>query len=309
MSLLLRPLRTALDTVRRWARVPDGDAGPDDARVTALIEAARVARQAGRPTEAMSLYRRVLDLHRSNVVALRAVRDLAAEAGRWAEALPSQQRLVALVPAADRSRENEWLAAIHYELGRGELDAGNIPAALAGFRNSLRIDRRFLPASVALGDAHQAAGDHREAIRVWERAAELEPALPILSRLEQAYRGDDRPTQMIGLYQRARAQAPDDLALALALGRVYFELEMLDEAAEQFERIEVEAPDLPAVHAYLGAIFERRGQTREAFAEYRQGLRLAHAFGSAYRCSACGNTEPAWRDRCAACGRWNTYRP
>jgi lipopolysaccharide biosynthesis regulator YciM len=309
MSLLLRPLRTALRTVRRWARVPEGDSGPDDVRVTALIEAARAALQAGRPAEAMSLYRRVLDLHRSHVPALRALRDLAVEAGRWAEALPPQQRLVALALAADRARENEWLAGIHYELGRAELAAGNMSAALGSFRNSLRIDRRFLPASVALGETYQAAGDHREAVRVWERAAELEPALPILSRLEQAYRGDDRPTQMISLYERARAQAPDDLALAVALGRVYFELEMLDEAAEQFERIEVRAPDLPAVHAYLGAIFERRGQTREAFTEYRQGLRLAHAFESAYQCSACGATEPAWRDRCTACGRWNTFRP
>jgi tetratricopeptide (TPR) repeat protein len=309
MSPLLRPLRIAFDTVRRWVRMTDGDSGPDDVRVTASIEAARAARQAGRPDEAMSLYRRALDLHRANLFALRGLRDLAVEAGRWAEALPPQQRLVALVAAPERSRENEWLAAIHYELGRAELAAGNVAAALACFRNSLRIDRRFLPASIALGDAHETAGDHREALRVWERAADLEPALPILSRLEQAYRGDDRPTRMISLYERARAQAPDDIALAVALGRVYFELEMLDEAAEQFERIEVRAPDLPAVHAYLGAIFERRGQTREAFTEYRQGLRLAHAFGPAYRCGACGATEPTWRDRCGACGRWNQFRP
>ena len=65
---------------------------------------------------------------------------------------------------------------------------------------------------------------------------------------------------MIALYQAAVARAPDDLALALALGRVYFELEMLDEAAEQFEKIEVRVPDLPVIHAYLGAVFERRGQ-------------------------------------------------
>jgi lipopolysaccharide biosynthesis regulator YciM len=309
MPPLPRPLRTALDTVRRWVRPTDGDSGSRDPRVTALIEAARAARQAGRSAEAKSLYQQALDLNRSNVIALSALRDLAAESGRWADALPPQQRLVALVAPADRSRETGWLAAIHYELGRAELAAGNAPRALVCFRNSLRVDRRFLPASVALGAAHQMAGDHREAVRVWERAAELEPALPILSRLEQAYRGDDRPTRMISLYERAQAQAPDDLALAVALGRVYFELEMLDEAAEQFQRVEVRAPHLPAVHAYLGAIFERRGQTREAFAEYRQGLRLAHAFEPAYRCSVCGATEPAWRDRCPACGRWNTCRP
>jgi tetratricopeptide (TPR) repeat protein len=308
MSPLLRPLRAALDTVRRWVGLSGGDGGPDDVRVTALLEAARAARQAGQAGEARVLWNRVLDLQRSNVGALRGIRDLAVEAGRWPDALPAQQRLAALAEGPDRSRENDWLAAIHYELGRADLAAGNVSAALSSFRNSLRVDRRFLPASIALGDAHAAAGDHREAVRTWERAAELEPALPLLSRLEQVYRGDDRPTRMISLYERAQAQAPDDQTLAVALGRVYFELEMLDEAAEQFERIEMRAPNLPSVHAYLGAIFERRGKTREAFAEYRQSLRLAHAFDPPYRCGGCGATEPAWRDRCGRCGRWNQFR-
>ena len=79
---------------------------------------------------------------------------------------------------------------------------------------------------------------------------------------------------MIALYRYAAERMPDDLALAAALGRVYFELEMLDEAAEQFEKLEVRAPDLPVVHAYLGAVFERRGETRDAFEEYRRALRL-----------------------------------
>jgi tetratricopeptide (TPR) repeat protein len=128
-------------------------------------------------------------------------------------------------------------------------------------------------------------------------------------RLERAYREEGRPSRMIALYREAVSRAPDDLAIAVALGRVYFELEMLDEAADQFERIEVRAPDLPAVHAFLGAVFERRGETREAFEEYRRALRLSRAFDWPQRCSACGATAPDWRERCAQCGRWNTLRP
>ena len=50
---------------------------------------------------------------------------------------------------------------------------------------------------------------------------------------------------MIALYRAASERAPDNLALAVGLGRVYFELEMLDEAADQFEKVEVRAPDMP----------------------------------------------------------------
>jgi lipopolysaccharide biosynthesis regulator YciM len=113
---------------------------------------------------------------------------------------------------------------------------------------------------------------------------------------------------MIARYRAAVDRSPGDLALAVALGRVYFELEMLDEAAEHFERLEARAPDLPAIHAFLGAIFERRGQAREAFAEYRRGLQALLRFGLPYQCAACRQSTPGWQDRCPSCGRWNTLR-
>src|SRR3989442_848320 len=194
-------------------------------------------------------------------------------------------------------------------MGRLELARGEATAAVGHFRAALRADRDFVPASVALGDAQEAAGDPREAVRTWERAAETHPVLPLLARLERAYREQDRPSRMIALYRAAAERVPDDLALAAALGRVYFELEMLDEAADQFEKIEVRAPDLPTVHAFLGAIFERRGDTREAFDEYRRALRLAHGFDWPHRCTVCGVAAPRWQDRCDACRRGDTPRP
>ena len=114
---------------------------------------------------------------------------------------------------------------------------------------------------------------------------------------------------MISLYQDAATRHPENLALSLGLGRVYFELAMLDEAAEQFQKLEVRAPELPAVHAYLGAIFERHGQIREAFEEYRRALRFPEGFQWPHRCTVCGATQPSWFDRCLSCRRWNTSRP
>src|SRR3989441_1139583 len=169
--------------------------------------------------------------------------------------------------------------------------------------------RRTAWAPLRLGEAWERAGDHRGAVKTGERAAELQPALPPLVRLVRAYREEGRPSRMIALYRAAVERAPDDLALAVALGRVYFELEMLDEAADQFEKVEVRAPNLPGVHAFLGAVFEHRGDVREAFAEYRRALRLGGGFDWPQRCTACGTTTSTWRDRCAQCGRWNTLRP
>ena len=231
--------------------------------------------------------------------------------GRFTEVSGDSEasELVRRAREAHAAGRREEEAAFFYEAGRAELAHARPPAALAHFRSALRVDRHFLPALVAIGDAHEAAGEHREAVRAWERAAETHPALPLLARLERAYRDDDRPSRMIALYQDAVARATDDLAVAVALGRVYLELEMLDEAADQFEKVEVRAPDLPLVHAYLGVVFERRGESAAAFEEYRRALRLGDAFQWPHACKACGASVAGWRERCERCRRWNTVHP
>ncbi len=273
-----------------------------------VLAAAEDFRQTDRPGEAAALLERLLARDHDHLAALRALRELSIAGGEWQRALGTQERIVAL-GSGDRRQELATLAGIQYELGRALLAEGQAQAALSRFREALRSQSDFLPAIISLGDAHVAAGEGREAVRAWERAVETQPELPLLARLEQAYRVEGRPTRMIALYQAASARAPESVPLAFALGRVYFELAMLDEAADQFQKVEVREPNLPILHAVLGAIFERRGQTAEAFNEYRRALTLGGAFDWPYRCAACGAGQSRWTDRCPSCRSWNTSRP
>jgi tetratricopeptide (TPR) repeat protein len=272
MMSLLRTVRALLALIRslRSALPSRPAAAGRDPALGALVDRAAAARAAGRSDEARALFEEAL---RANPTGGGPV------------------------------------ASIHYELGRLDAERGRAAAAVAHFKGALRADRGFVPAAVALGDAQEHAGELREAVRTWERAAEVEPALALLGRLERVYRNEGRPSRMIALYRVASERAPDNLALAVGLGRVYFELEMLDEAADQFEKIEVRAPDMPIVHAFLGAVFERRGQTRDAFEEYRRALRLARAFDWPHECAVCGAAGAAWEDRCPRCLRVNSLRP
>jgi len=272
MTLFLSMLRALVGLTHLLRKLPETRPSPPlaDRPLTELLERAEAARAAGRPDEARGLWEGVL--RKSSV-------------------------------------DGERLAIVHCELGRLEAERGRAGAAATHFKSALRAERGFVPAALALGDAQEAAGDVREATRTWERAAEIQPALALLGRLERVYRREGRPTRMIALYRSASERFPENLALAVALGRVYLELEMLDEAADQFEKVEVRAPDMPIIHAFLGAVFERRGETREAFEEYRRALRLAQAFDWPHACAACGAAGAAWQDRCPACRRWNTLRP
>ena len=284
------------------------DALRAEERVETLLAAARDLETLGRGDEAIQMYQRAVARDRDHVAALRGVRNIAAEQQRWAEVLSAQERLVRVVPREERTAEDAWLAGAQYEMGRALLAEGDAQGAIGRFRDALRTRPDFQPAALTLGDAHVVAGDTREALRIWERAIEKQPISPLLSRLEHDYRSDGRPAKLLSVYREAEARHPDNLEVALGLGRVYFELAMLDEAAEQFQKLEVRAPDLPAIHAYLGAIFERHGQTREAFEAYRRALRFPEGFEWRHHCVACGATQPAWFDRCPSCRSWNTSR-
>ena len=280
-----------------------------DERPEIMLAAAGAYGRVGRLDDAVALYTEVIARAPGHLTGLRGLRDLTAAAGRWADAVTAQERLVAGAEPRERASEQVELAGLHYERGRARAAAGDPDDAISAFRDALRVQPEFLPAAVALGDAHLATGDAAQAVKVWERAAEAQPALPLLSRIERQWREEGRPTRMIALYQAAVARAPDNLAVALALGRVYFDLHMLDEAAEQLEKVEVRLPDLPVIHAYLGAVFERRGQVREALEEYRRALRALSSFEWPHRCAACGAEHAGWADRCPSCRRWNSLRP
>jgi tetratricopeptide (TPR) repeat protein len=240
----------------------------------------------------------------------RAGRDALIERRRWADALAAQTQLLPTVPREEKAAEEAILAGLHYEIGRERLERGDLAGATSQLKEALRVQPDFVPAALLLGEAHLKAGEPRDALRVWERAAEApQPALPVLARIEQRHREEGRPTRMISLYRNALDRHPDNLALAFGLGRVYFELAMLDEAAEQFQKMEVRAADLPLIHAYLGAILERRGQFRDAMEEYRRALRLSDSVQWPHHCEACGALHPRWVDRCPSCRRWNTSRP
>ena len=210
--------------------------------------------------------------------------------------------------AAETVPREEHPAVAFYTAGKNALETGNLKEAIRQFREAIRADREFAPAYLLMGEAYERMGELKDAVRSWERGVEVAPLLPLLGKLEEMSRAEGRPSRMITLYQEALARAPGDQALAFHLGRVYFELSMLDDAADQFRKIEVSLPDLPQLHAYLGAISERRGEIRRACEEYDRALKLGRLFEWPHRCVGCGAIQSHWQDRCADCGRWNTLR-
>src|SRR5262249_29984565 len=69
----------------------------DDSPTVELLQRAQEARRLGRNDEAATYYRQILQTRRDHLTALRGLRDLASDGGRWREALDAQQRVLGAI--------------------------------------------------------------------------------------------------------------------------------------------------------------------------------------------------------------------
>ena len=119
-----------------------------DDRAETLLAAADAYRQTGRPGDAIALFQDIIARDPGHVTALRALRDLAVAEGRWADALPAQERLMSAVAPDERASEQTSLAGIHYERGRarmaeGDLTGGPRPSATRSACGRISCRRRW----------------------------------------------------------------------------------------------------------------------------------------------------------------------
>ncbi|HYA49641.1 MAG TPA: tetratricopeptide repeat protein, partial [Streptosporangiaceae bacterium] len=313
---------------------------PDDA--AALVRLGALCRAAGDLAEALRLHARARDLQPSNPEALqhlaqdyeatgqtdaaievlerlRAVapdnvwvlerlRDLLAQAGRWGDAAEAQAAILGGA-TGEGGRAGPALQAwcgLRARAGRAALEAGRAREAAAVAREVLRADSRFAPAYVLLGETHLHLGRPGRAVRLWHRAYEVTGHTALLACLERAYLAEERPHRLIDFFHRALLRAPDDVRLRYRLARLCLRLEMLDEAAAELEAVARDAPAFaPALHD-LAEVHRRRGHLAQALDYARRALAASRAPDQAFRCGACGAAAEEWKDRCPACGRWNT---
>jgi hypothetical protein len=112
--------------------------------------------------------------------------------------------------------------------------------------------------------------------------------------------------QAIETLKRCVAQARKDTLPRFYLGKLYFRLEMLDDALSVLSALDGVATYAPTLHYLLGRIHERRNNHGNAAREYRKVIKEMDLVQLEYRCRSCGETVMEWTPRCLACGEWNT---
>ncbi|KAB2956982.1 MAG: tetratricopeptide repeat protein [Thermoanaerobaculia bacterium] len=227
----------------------------------------------------------------------------------WAEAARLHERVTSFLnesgDSASLARESGLAQGLDYQRGVLLLEQDRAEEAAEMFRRLLRGEPRFIPARIMLGEAERLAGREEAAIAAW-RDGYLETGSPVfLHRIEDHFIEEEEPVRAIETLRGLIAVASNDLLPRFYLGRLYYRLEMHDEAERTLAALGERIKSSPTYHYLLGRIRERRGDLEAASEAFLACVRQLQAGSAEYLCRVCHTRYPDWQDFCARCGSWN----
>ena len=257
--------------------------------------------------DAIKMYREILRKDPSNITTLIRLRDLYHRLNQWEELIETQARLLSNpLGTQELEVEHRKLIGFKYELGRSMLEAGDLERARKVFRSVIKLDKDFVPAYLGLGEVYLEEGKSKEAGQLWEKSYKMTSSVLLLHRLEDLYLKQGEPGNAIEIYKQAVTWKPQDTTLKFFLGKLYYRLEMIDEAFDILTTVDWGDREYPDVHKLLGNIYLRRGSLGLAASEFKKALRFKKQVIVPYFCSNCQHRTTEWAGRCPNCGKWNT---
>ena len=262
----------------------------------------------GETDQARVVLGQIIAVNKNSVAAWRKLRSVHMKDGNWEEALGAHERVAKLSWPEDPQVPHDQRTGlgIRYEIASARLREGKPREAIAMLRRLVKEHPSFIPAYVKLGHAFVKQGNESEGCRTWFSGFETTGSPIFLTVLEEYYLRREQPMAAIEALKRCIAASRKDTLPRFYLGKLYFRLEMLDDAFVALSSLEGRASYAPTLHYLLGRIHERRKVHAKANEEYRRVIKETDLVQLEYRCRACGQTAMEWTDRCTACGEWQT---
>src|SRR5208283_1951837 len=292
---------TALEYYRK-AR----DVHPADLQV--LLSLAIVMEKLCKDDEALRCLEEILDKDSENLTALYKKRSILEKKEKWDDLVSLQKTIIKLEQnERARYREEQKLQGYRYEYGRSSLENGEPEKAEKAFRTVTKTDNTFIPAHLGLAEVMLMKGETEEAINFLEKGFQQMNSPILLERLEDLLVSVGEPGRLIRFYKNALSQNKHDNGLKFLLGKLYSRLEMVDDAIETLNSIDLGALTTPEMYGLKGDLYMKRNQVTRAADEFRKALSMKHVIRVPYCCSHCGKKAEDWAGRCPHCHEWSTY--
>lgn len=277
--------------------------------VEALFSLEDVMRRKSRWRDALGYVEKILDIDPDNLAALYRKRYLLERENKWDEIINLQKTIVRFETDQQKKQvESDNMLGFRYELGRDSLEKGEYERADSIFRSILKDSQdKFVPAHLGVAETMFQQNDSEGAVQYLEDAYAKTGSQIILARLEDLVISIGEPSRLIRTYIGAISSQPQSEQLRFFLGKLYFRLEMVEDAFETLNSQDL-ADIFPEVHKLLGELYMRRDQCAKAVEHFKKTMDLGKVFRVPYCCSYCAYSDAEWSGRCPSCGNWNTFR-
>lgn len=274
----------------------------------ALLSMEAVLEKSGHSDSALKILEEIIDIDGNNLTALYKKQAILEKKEKWDDLLSLQKTIIKLAQNdREKQREEKKHLGYKYEYGRASLENGEIEKAEKAFRTLLKMDASFLPAYLGIAEVMVTKGEPEEAINFLEKNYDTLSSAIILARLEDLLISVGEPGRLLRFYRTALSRSPMDNGMKFMLGKLYYRLEMVDDAIQTLESIDTNVYSNPEIFTVKGELFRKRNQTGRAMDAFRTAAELKYPASVPYRCSACGMTSPDWSGKCSSCGAWNTF--
>ncbi len=275
----------------------------------ALLSVETVIEKMQRYDDAVRYLDEILDIDSENLTALYRKRSILERKDMWDDLLSLQKVILKLEHNEnDKQREERRFLGYKYEYARASLENGELEKAEKAFRTMLKMADNFIPAYLGLAEVMLTKGETEEAINFLEKAYDQLKSIIILARLEDLLINVGEPGRLIRFYRNAIAKNPQDNGIRFLLGKLYYRLEMVDDAMEILNSIDMNVFSVPELYSLKGELYIKRNQIPRALDELKKACGIKRPFRIQYCCSNCNFKSEDWSGRCPHCTEWNTYR-
>ncbi len=278
--------------------------------VAVLYQLAADYEARGEGEVAAQIHDRILrDFPGQGLKTLRDRRDTELAGGNWRGAARLHEKIESLGSEGDRAdghpEEDGVRLGLAYQRAVDCLEGDQLAEARRRLEEVLAIEPRFVPGLILRGEISLAAGNDQEAVTAWRKGFETTGSPVFLLRIEDHFIDREKPLEAIETLHRLIADSDNDTLPKFSLGRLYYRLEMHDEALRVLEPMRERLEASPTYHYLLARIHQRRGEAGRAVESYQACVQHAGVAATEFRCRLCDTRYEEWLDRCDVCGSWN----
>lgn len=260
-------------------------------------------------SDALTYLEDILEIDDENLTAMYRKRSLYERQGRWDELVYLQKSILKNEHTEkNKKKEQQNLVGYEYEYGRYSLENKQLEKAKKAFKTVVRMEKDFIPATLGLAEVMLREGETEEAVNLLEKTYEGSSSLIVLARLEDLILSLGEPSRLIRIYKNSISKNPNDAVTKFFLGKLFYRLEMIDDAFETLTSIDTGGSSYPELHLLLGNIYIRKNQFEKAVREFKKVVDLKRSLRLPYCCNNCGFRSEEWSGRCPDCNQWNTFQ-